>query len=84
MAHPREVQLVLRVGKSCHLPCRCHHCCCGSTRLGVPTLLGAPAELHHLQFFLLSFALLSFGPGLQFVNRVLTSDLLLVVSCSGQ
>lgn len=45
IVHPREV------GKSLHLPCRCHHCCCGSTRLGLPTLLGALAELHHLQFF---------------------------------
>lgn len=71
-----------RVGKSLHLPCRCHPCCCGSTRLGLPALLGAPAELHHLQLFLLSFALLSFGSGLQCVNGALFSDLLLVVLCS--
>lgn len=75
---------MLRVGRSPHLPCRCHLCCCGSTKLVLPTLLGAPAELHHLQLFLLSFALLSFRPGLQFVTRVLLSDLLPVFLCSGQ
>lgn len=43
--------------------------------------LDAPAELHHLQLSLLSFALLSFRPGLQFVNKALISDLLPEVLC---
>lgn len=44
--------------------------------------LDVPAELHDLQLSLLSFALFSFGPGLQSVNKVLISDLLPVVLCS--
>lgn len=43
--------------------------------------LDVPAELHRLQLSLLSFAPLSFRPGLQFVNKVLTSDLLPEVLC---
>lgn len=43
--------------------------------------LDVPAELHCLQLSLLSFAPLSFRPGLQFVNKVLISDLLPEVLC---